>query len=358
MDYVAVALGIFILIFVLADMTNTMISLRTSRSKWWLTFRFYRGSWRLLKRAAMRNNNVHRREHFMAVFAPASLLLLLMIWLSLQILGFALIWWGTDSLSGGSGLWNAVYFSGVVFFTVGFGDVVPDGGLSQFAAVAEALMGVLTVALVIAYLPGLIAAFGRRELRVVTLDDGGDGPVTPMGLVLARAPDRSAAEMFDYFESWEQWVADAAESLSTYPMIIFFRSRHAGQNWLTALNLVTDAALICQTMVDGHNRNPYFLIRRTTYFVQIITSEADLSQYELDFADSAEEYLRVFNERYDRLETAGFNLLPRDQALEIVRDLRSAYTPGLAYLIHQLAAPVEFWSQGEGFRPSTACIVD
>ncbi len=356
MDYVAVAVGIFIVIFVLADMTNTMISVQTHRSKWWLTFRFYRVSWRLLRSAAKLRKGVVRREQVMAVFAPASLMVLLILWLSLQVLGFALVWWGSDGLSGGSGFWNSLYFSGVVLFTVGFGDVLPSDGISQFGTLIEAFTGVLTIALVVAYLPGLLASFARRELRVVMLDDGSDSPITPVSLTLARAPDRSAEELFAFFESWEEWVADAAETLSSYPMIVFFRSRHPGQNWLTALSLVTDSALICHITVDGHDRQPYFLIRRTTYLVHAVTSGADLSKYEREFVASADEYLLQFNERYDELERAGFDLLPREQALDIVSELRSAYAPGLAYLIDQLLAPGEFWGQAAGSR-SAGCIV-
>jgi Ion channel len=71
----------------------------------------------------------------------------------------------------------------VGFFTVGFGDVVPVGGVARLLALVQAFMGPVTVALVIGYLPTLFNAYSRREAQLLTLDDLTDERTSPTGLI-------------------------------------------------------------------------------------------------------------------------------------------------------------------------------
>ena len=73
-------------------------------------------------------------------------------------------------------------------------------------------MGLVSIALVIGYLPTLFGAYSRREVQLLTLD----------GLAAA-------------FADWEWWCAEVFDSHTAYPMLAFFRSRRPGQHWLTAL---------------------------------------------------------------------------------------------------------------------------
>jgi Ion channel len=355
MRILASALGLLIVIGVFADMTNTMIATRTRRGKWWLTFRFYNKSWRLLRLIAQRNKDVERRERFLALFAPASLLMLLTIWVSLQAFGYALIWWGSDGLNGSTNFGDAFYYSGVVFFTLGFGDIVPAGFIPRYGTLIEAFNGVLSIALVISYLPSLLGAYAKRERRVMTLDDGGVNQITPTSLLIARSPNRDPADLSGFFEEWEMWVADAIEAHSAYPMLPFFRSHHTAQNWVTALDLVTDVALSCQVMVTGHDREPFWMIRRTTHFVQLLTRGADLSRFE---PPSLELATQRFDAHYEQLAAAGFAMLPIDQARSIAIELRAGYSPGLEFLADQLLVPREFWGHASSLKPSDVCILD
>jgi hypothetical protein len=85
--------------------------------------------------------------------------LLLAAWVVQQIIGFGLIWWGVGEIAGASDLGDAMYYSKVVYFTLGFGEVVPTREILRFGSLIEAFSGVLTTALVIGYLPAL---YGRR----------------------------------------------------------------------------------------------------------------------------------------------------------------------------------------------------
>ena len=53
--------------------------------------------------------------------------------------------------------------SGVTFFTLGYGDVVPHTGAARAVAVLEAGNGIGFIAVVIGYLPVLYQFFSRRR---------------------------------------------------------------------------------------------------------------------------------------------------------------------------------------------------
>ena len=65
----------------------------------------------------------------MSLFGPLSILVLLGVWAVVLIVGFALLHWAIGTPLGGQagipGLGTYAYFSGVTFFTLGYGDVIP-----------------------------------------------------------------------------------------------------------------------------------------------------------------------------------------------------------------------------------------
>ncbi|MBW3603573.1 MAG: potassium channel family protein [Actinobacteria bacterium] len=89
------------------------------------------------------------------LFVPAGMLVNL---LSVQLTGAAAY------ATGGPVQWqDMVYFSFTTLTTLGYGDVTPINSASQSLAVAEALLGVLIVALIIGRLVG--AATGEHRRR-------------------------------------------------------------------------------------------------------------------------------------------------------------------------------------------------
>jgi len=63
-----------------------------------------------------------------------------------------------------------LYMSGITFFTVGYGDVVPTSSSGHLVAVIEAGIGLAMLALVVGYLPVIYQAFSRREVTISLLD--------------------------------------------------------------------------------------------------------------------------------------------------------------------------------------------
>lgn len=350
MSILAIIFGASLVIAVLADLVNTLVTTSTSHWRWWPTRILYRRSWALVSTLGARIGNDDRRERLYSLFAPLSVLVMLIAWVTQQVIGFGLISWGIGGVSGIDGLMDSVYFSGVVFFTVGFGEVVPIDQVPRFMALLEAFAGVLTTALVVGYLPALYAAYSEREQKLLTLDDGSEERITPTNLVISRAPDGDPRELDAFFGEWESWIAQVLETHTSHSMLVFFRSQHPGQSWITALGLVTDAALHVELMVGGQGRSAYWALRRSSRLLHNLTDGSDLSEYRKVLDESYAGENPQFRELYLRLESHGFPMVPYDEAVEHSRALRRTYDAQLEFLIDQLQAPRGFWGHEIGHR--------
>jgi hypothetical protein len=358
MSVVAIILGVLIVLAVLADLVNTLVTTTTSSWRWWLTTIIYRRTWSLTQRIGRRITNDRHRERFYSIYAPLTVLGMLFAWVTQQIVGFGLIWWGLGGVDGVSSLLDAIYYSGVVFFTVGFGEVVPAGQVPRFGALIEAFTGVLTTALVIGYLPALYSAYSEREQKLLTLDDGTEGRITPTNLVLSRCPDGNLERMDGFLPDWELWVAQVMETHTTFPMLSLFRSQHPGQSWITALGLVTDAALHLELVDRPPGGSSYWMYRRSARLLQMLTQGADLSEYRKQLDEGYEGDPVVFRELYDAMTDHGFSMVPFDEAVERSQAIRRTFDAQLEYLIDILDAPRGFWGHVVGHTMDAATTIE
>ncbi len=103
------------------------------------------------------------RDRIMAIYAPLTLLSLLPIWLLFVTLGFACLYWAT----GMNSQLEDLVLSGSSLLTLGFarGDYL----IHDLFAFVEATLGLILVAVLIAYLPTMYSAFSRRESAVSRL---------------------------------------------------------------------------------------------------------------------------------------------------------------------------------------------
>jgi hypothetical protein len=342
-DILAIVAGAALVLVALADLVNTLVSTYTSPWRWWPSRLIGRRTFvsiRWVARRLREGSNV--RERLLSIFGSLLIIELLLVWALLQVIGFGLIWWGLGDIPTIGGLGDAWYFSGVVFFTVGFGEIVPIEVIPRVGAIVEAFFGVVTTALVVGYLPSLYAAYSDRERMLMTLDAGGTERITPTALIEAWAPDADPKKIDAEFARWEPWAAGILETHSTVPLLAMFRSHDRHQNWVTALGLLCDAALQAQIIVGATDGNGYRFLRRAEAIFREMTRGADLTPY-LDEFDKFEAE-PFFREMYTELRAHGFELRPYDEALAYARAARRSWSPAMEYLIDDLACPRGFWS--------------
>jgi hypothetical protein len=230
-----------------------------------------------------------------------------------------------------------------VYFTVGFGEIVPTEIVPRGGAIAEAFFGVITMALVIGYLPTLYGAYSDRERQLMMLDAGATDRITPTALVKAWAPDADPKKIDDQFEQWEHWAAGVLETHSSVPLLAMFRSHDRRQNWVTALGLLCDAALHAQIIMGATDGHAYWFLRRAEAIFREMTTGHDISAYEAQFEASLGN-TELFEGLYADLTDHGFHLRPFDEAIVYTRTARATFAPAMEFLIDDLVCPRGFWS--------------
>jgi hypothetical protein len=186
-----------------------------------------------------------RGESIMAWYAPVTLLLLVVTWLTLVVIGFTFVFRGL-----GVRTWALAFeTAGSSLTTLGF---VPVTGLArQLAAFVDAGLGLLLLALLITYLPTIYSSFQRRE-AIVTRAAMQAG-IPPSGVNLLERFHRIAGfETLDA-QVWQAWITgfvEIDESHTTIAALAFFRSPRPDRHWITATGAVLDAASLRSSTLD------------------------------------------------------------------------------------------------------------
>ena len=100
----------------------------------------------------------------------------------------------------------------------------------------------MIVALQIAYLPALYSSYSTRESLVALLESRAGQPAWGPELLARHQLVGITDTLPQLYQEWEVWSADVAESHTTYPILLLFRSPEAWLSWLTGLLAVLDAA--------------------------------------------------------------------------------------------------------------------
>lgn len=245
--------GIVLILVIMWDAFEALVLPRTATRKLRPARLFYRTIWPAWKGVACLFGRGRQREHFLAVFGPLSILLLMACWAMALLLGFAMVQWGFGSRlnvgEGRGGFWTDLYLSGTTLFTLGIGDVTPIGPFARVLTVIEAGLGFGFLALAISYLPVLYQGFSRREVNISLLDARAGSPPTAGELLIRQAQDMAGLEAL--LRAWERWAAELMESHLSYPVLLYFRSQHDHQSWLGAMTAMLDASALVLVGVDG-----------------------------------------------------------------------------------------------------------
>jgi hypothetical protein len=175
------------------------------------------------------------KDAILAPVGPVTLVVQLAVWAAAFIVGFGLMLQATTH-NMADGLLQAL---GSVF-TVGA--IHPGGAENLPLDVAAGAIWVVVVALQIAYLPALYAAFSQREGLVAMLESRAGVPAWGPELLARHQLVGIIDTLPELYSAWEEWAAGVAESHTTYPVLLLFRSPEPWFSWLLALLAVLDGA--------------------------------------------------------------------------------------------------------------------
>jgi hypothetical protein len=321
--------GIVLILVMLLDAFETMLLPRRVKRQFRLARLYYLHSWTPWAAASGLIRSGKRRHTFLSVFGPLSILGLISLWATGLIIGFGLLHWGLGTpLTGkeeGVGLGYYAYFSGVTFFTLGYGDLTPSEPTGRILAVVETGIGFGFLALVISYLPVLYQAFSRREVTISLLDARAGSPPTA-GTLLVRLAGFSDLNRLDRLLSeWEHWAAEVLESHISFPVLSYYRSQHDNQSWLAALTAILDASVLVIAALPKADQSQAW-----TAFAMGRHVVVDLAQiFDAPPVDPPTDRLPPgrWKTLYSRLQQAGMTLNEGEDVQRRLLELRGMYEP-------------------------------
>jgi hypothetical protein len=283
-----------------------------------------------------------RRDGIMAYYAPIGIMLLLPTWYLLTLLGYSAMYWAL----GVGDLFAVIRLSGSSMFTLGF-DISKTPVVTVFAF-SEAMIGLMLVGLLIAYLPTMYSAFSRREQVVNMLEVRAGSPPSALEMLLRFHRNHGLEKLSDYWKVWEAWFADIEESHTTLPALIFFRSPRSENSWVTAAGAVLDAASITLSAIEIPYdvsaalsiRAGFLALRRIATYFDIPNPQGPHYPDHPICVDRKE-----FDELLNQLAAAGLPLKPdREQAWRDFAGWRVNYDRALILLCGLVMAPEASWS--------------
>ncbi len=190
------------------------------------------------RRLVPRLPSYEARDRLMSFTGPAAMVSLFAAWLVLLIVGFGLItWWAS-----GKDFGDAVAIAGSSVFTLGI--VSGPEPEARTVEIVASEVGLLVVALEIAYLPALYNAFATRETEVTLLATRSGTPAWGPEILARHHMLDNIDELPPLYADWERWAAAVSESHANYPALIWFRSPVASRGWLPSLVAMMDSAAL------------------------------------------------------------------------------------------------------------------
>jgi hypothetical protein len=296
---------------------------------------------RVFQLRANARHDYAQRDRVMAFYAPVALVTLLVVWILILLAGFTAMFFAL----GGETVLGAFTLAGSSLFTLGF--TGHDDLPSVLLAFVAAGVGLTFLALFITYLPGGYAAFQRRERGVAKLEVRAGQPPTGVYLIDLAWRVGRLESLKELWSEWEDWFTDVDESHSSTPALVFFRSGHPDQSWVTAAGAILDgAALFDSTVEVPRTPEPQYMIRSGYLCLRHL---ADFFGIPVDDDPSPEDPISItraeFDEAYERLAAVGVPVRPdRDRCWRDFAGWRVNYDAALVGLARLTMAPRAPWS--------------
>lgn len=281
------------------------------------------------------------RDRIMALYAPISLIALPAVWLICILAAYMCMFWAVQNISPLS----IFKISGSSLFTLGYATL--DNLPTTILIFSEAAIGLFLIALLIAYLPTMYAAFSKREAAVTLLEVRAGSPPSAIVMFIRYHRIQGLDKLGLIWITWESWFAELEESHTSLAPMVFFRSPQPQRSWVTAAGAVLDAAALANSTLDiPHDPQADLCIRAGFLALRYI---CDFFRIKYDPDPKPTDPISIRREEFDaacdELAAAGIPLKPdRDQAWRDYAGWRVNYDVPLLSLAGLTMAPEAPWS--------------
>jgi hypothetical protein len=334
------ALGLVVVVFTSASVLFTIVLPREPRGFERLSSMVNRLVQLAFLGLARLARSYERKDALLAPTAPVALVGQLAIWAACFTIGYALMLEGTTK-----SFVSALAQAAGALLTVGTIDL--SGRANESIDIAAGATWVVIVALQIAYLPALYQAFNRREALVAMLESRAGVPAWGPELLARHQLVGIIDTLPDFYSSWEQWSAELAESHTTYPVMLLFRSPDPWFSWLVGLLAVLDGAAMHLALAPGTASSQSRLCLRMGFTA--LQRIAKVLRWEVDPDPNPEGPIDLtfeeFEEAVAMLAQVGFPMeRSAEEAWPDFRGWRVNYETVAYHLCDRLTAPPAPWS--------------
>lgn len=267
-------------------------------------------------------------------FAPFTFVMTFTAWMLLLLVGFGVLMHAAaDHFAPHlNGVSDALWVAGCSLLTLGVSEYDATG-IARPLVLGAALSGFSALTASITFLLQVQSALHAREPRVLTLVGVAGKP--PSGVaILETAADLHDRKYLDrFFLEWRDWAASTLHSHLSYPVLNYYRSSDAENDWLTALEAVLDAATLVMAFAgDGEVGGATLLHRTGARTASVLCATFGLSP---DAENTAEATLDVVARR---LREAGYAVDDSAACRRHLIRLRADYAGHVAALARHLGA--------------------
>jgi len=332
MRTIELLLGGIIVVSTLVDIFQSVVVPRPTRRSRRLAPFLLDGMWPLWKWIALRFPSAKRRAAFLGIYAPLTVVILLLVWGIALIFGYGLLFLALQSELQPRlhDLGTALYFAGTSLLTLGFGDIVATGGITRVLALCAGASGLVIASSVISMFFSLYSSLGHREVPVTMLHNRAGSPPSGVTLLETYARLKMLGELPGFLSAWEEWSTEVLISSLSYPVLPYFRSARSSESWVSALGTLLDAATLIISCIEDGPAGPAKLLHRSgCQLVNDIKDYFNIASAQAQAGSSKSS----FEAAYTRLKSAGFCLADPETALASFIELRTAYVDALHSLL-------------------------
>jgi hypothetical protein len=215
-----------------------------------------RSVWRLARGAALRLSRAGR-HHLLNMVGPLLLPLLIIVYVVLLVLAFALIYYphvpsgfNYTGRQPEPGWLDAVYFSGCTLTTVGYGDIAPRDTLPRLLALLESASGLVVISLGITYMLTVYSALERKRSVALSLYHQAGGGADVAGLIAHHFVEGRFYGLRDALRTVTRDLQGTLESHIDHPVIHYFHPVEVYKSTPRVLFILLETCTVIRAALD------------------------------------------------------------------------------------------------------------
>ncbi|MBA2244068.1 MAG: two pore domain potassium channel family protein [Gemmatimonadetes bacterium] len=267
------------------------------------------------------------------------------LWAGLVILGFALLYlprmpqdFHADRFVADFGnLADAFYYSGITFFTVGYGDIVPLSTGLRMLAMLQGGAGFALITLVIGYFTSVYGAYSQQKSTAASVYYQTERSADASRLIAQHLAGGSASTLTGEVGRLRDALAAIRTDYTNYPILHYFIAAQAEASLARLLFVTQDLGILLDSVIDpqrcpaaaGLGRRSGLLFAATA--VQDGIAETLLRERsrkgEEPTAEDRDSWVARFERAQEVLRGAGVPVREEAEALQEYCDKREEWEP-------------------------------